>query len=335
MKIRLLLALLFSATLLQASKPKLYTPTPTVEYTSIPAPSRLPYNVSLEVSYAPAPELLATWKDRKIKDDLVAQHCQAVIAAITRDITTCGLFENIVAAGDPQATYKVKLACQTVQTDTKLSLKVTAEFSRTSDGVKEWTFAHAMDLGPAKGPHEDFSAMLRTAMILLRSEIAQGFTLKLNQEKEKAQINAIHAASLADLLVCSDPNTKIARERNHALVAAKNDQLPALLRDKKTDELSALVTKIEQTILDLDHEAEVAKDKAQESAAGGASSRGGGEARPMPDQVNPRARGFGHAANPGPSLDELRCLAISYRERIELLKPIAAAIKEEIANRNR
>jgi hypothetical protein len=32
---------------------------------------------------------------------------------------------------------------------------------------------------------------------------------------------------------------------------------------------------------------------------------------------------------------ELRGLAISYRERIELLKPILTALKEEIANRNR
>ena len=67
--------------------------------------------------------------------------------------------------------------------------------------------------------------------------------------------------------------------------------------------------RIEQTILDLNHECEVAKDQAQQSVAGA-------------------------TANPS-SIDELRGLAICYRERIELLKPIAAALKEEIANRGR
>jgi hypothetical protein len=78
--------------------------------------------------------------------------------------------------------------------------------------------------------------------------------------------------------------------------------------------------KIEQTILDLNHECEVAKDRAQQAAA------------------NPEAsssRGRGQSGARGLSVDELRDLSISYRERIELLKPIAAALKEEIANRNR
>ena len=331
-----LTALLLCASLAQASKPKLYTPTDTVDYPVVAAPSRLPLTVSIEATYEPDAELLATWKTKKIKDDAIEKHRQAVVAAITRDISSCGLFENVVAPGDPAASYKAKFICQTVQSATTLTLKVTAEFTRTADGVKEWTFVHAMDLGPAKGPHEDFSFMLRPTMIFLRGDISQGVNQKLKQEKEKAQIAAIHAASLAELLVASDPNTNIARERNRAIVAAKNAQLPAILREKKTEELSALVTKIEQTILDLDHEAELAKDKAQDSAANGATARGGGDGgRPMPDQMITRARGFGHAANQGPSLDELRDLSISYRERIELLKPIAAAIKDEIANRNR
>ena len=119
----------------------------------------------------------------------------------------------------------------------------------------------------------------------------------------------IARASLPDLLVSSDKTESQARERNRALVAAKNQQLPAILREKKTEELSDLAVKIEQTILDLNHECEVTKDRAQQSVAGETGS-----------QTN---------------LDELRGLAISYRERIELLKPILTALKEEIANRNR
>jgi hypothetical protein len=83
--------------------------------------------------------------------------------------------------------------------------------------------------------------------------------------------------------------------------------LPTLLRDSKTSDLTALVIKIEQTILDLNHESELTKDHAQQVATDGR----------------------------GRQLDGIRGLGISYNERIELLKPIAAALKEEIANRNR
>jgi hypothetical protein len=100
-----------------------------------------------------------------------------------------------------------------------------------------------------------------------------------------------------------------------------------MLREKKTDELSALVVKIEQTMLDLNHECEVAKDQAQQSVADN------GIPRDTADIT--RARGQAAAGMRAHDLDELRGLAISYRERIELLKPISAALKEEIANRNR
>jgi hypothetical protein len=107
--------------------------------------------------------------------------------------------------------------------------------------------------------------------------------------------------------VASDATESQARERNRAIITAKNTQLPALLRDSKTGDLTALVIKIEQTILDLNHESELAKDHAQRVATDGR----------------------------GRQLDGIRGLGISYQERIELLKPIAAALKEEIANRNR
>jgi len=131
------------------------------------------------------------------------------------------------------------------------------------------------------------------------------------QQEQAAQAEAglLAKASLSDLLAGADRSVVFARARNRALVAARELQLPTILRDLKTDELSALVVKIEQTILDLDHECEVAKDQTQQPVAGAAAG----------------------AAN----LDELRGLAICYRERIELLKPILSVLKEEIANRAR
>jgi tetratricopeptide (TPR) repeat protein len=104
------------------------------------------------------------------------------------------------------------------------------------------------------------------------------------------------------------PELLASSEKTEAIVAAKRQQLPGILRDRKTDELSVLAVKIEQTILDLNHESEVAKDHAQQVTATNGDPK---------------------------QSDELRGLSISYRERIELLKPIAAAIKDEIANRNR
>jgi tetratricopeptide (TPR) repeat protein len=118
----------------------------------------------------------------------------------------------------------------------------------------------------------------------------------------------ITKASLSNLLLSSDKTESNARERNRAIIAAKNQQLPAILRDSKAAELSALVVKIEQTILDLNHESEVAKDRAQQATATNGDAR---------------------------QIEELRGLTISYRERIELLKPILTALKEEIANRGR
>jgi tetratricopeptide (TPR) repeat protein len=111
---------------------------------------------------------------------------------------------------------------------------------------------------------------------------------------------------LEDLLKAGDPSVAVARWRNRTLVEAKNTLLPNLLRDSKTRELSGLVTKIEQLILDLSHESEVAKDRAQQAV-----EKGSGTAA-------------GH-----------RELSLIYKERIEVLKPILAAIKEEIANRSK
>src|ERR1019366_3896809 len=137
----------------------------------------------------------------------------------------------------------------------------------------------------------------------------RAMSAKINEQVTFAKFHAeVTKASLSDLFVSSEKTEAQARERNRAIIAAKNQQLPGILRDKKTDELSALVVKIEQTILDLNHESEVAKDRAQQTTATNGDAR---------------------------QLEELRGLTISYRERIELLKPILTALKEEIANRNR
>lgn len=130
---------------------------------------------------------------------------------------------------------------------------------------------------------------------------------RLIPAREKALAD-LKLAPLVDLLVSSDSSVAMARERNRCIVAAKVGQLPGMLRSWSSAKLTDLVVKLEQTILDLNHEAEVANDGAQRAAA---------------SEGNP-AR-----------IDALRGLAISYRERVELLKPILASVKEELANRSR
>jgi tetratricopeptide (TPR) repeat protein len=108
------------------------------------------------------------------------------------------------------------------------------------------------------------------------------------------------------LLRAKESAAEVGRWRNRTLIEAQDQLLPKLLRDSKTPELAALATKIEQTILDLAHENELAKDRAELAIAN--NSTGAAE------------------------VDEL---ALIYRERIALLKPILATIKDEIANRQK
>ena len=77
------------------------------------------------------------------------------------------------------------------------------------------------------------------------------------------------------------------------------------LHGRKTAELVDLTVKMEQVILDLEHEAELAMGSAQ------------GE------------------AGEGNSAQRYREWALVYKERISILRPMLSAIKEEIANRGK
>jgi len=121
--------------------------------------------------------------------------------------------------------------------------------------------------------------------------------------------SSFEGAPFEKLLASKDAAPGEARARNVALLNAKNQSLPSLLRDKKNADLAALTTRVEQVILDLNHESETSKDRAQQVV-----ERGSGGAN---------------------QVAEMRELAVAYKERIEILKPILAAIKEETANRNK
>jgi hypothetical protein len=94
------------------------------------------------------------------------------------------------------------------------------------------------------------------------------------------------------------------RWSNGILLEAKNRSLEKLLREESRTTLLGLATRIEKSILDLNEQAERAKDRAQAMVEKG-------EGDPLPE----------------------RELSILCRQRIEVLKPILAAIKQEVAAR--
>ncbi|TSK04257.1 MAG: hypothetical protein FPO08_18160 [Geobacter sp.] len=93
------------------------------------------------------------------------------------------------------------------------------------------------------------------------------------------------------------------RWSNKVLLKAKNRSLPGLLQQKSTPDLLDLITQVENSFLDLNRMAETAKDRAQKAVADGGD---GGTARE---------------------------LSLTCRERGDILKPILAAMKQEVARR--
>ena len=405
---------------------------PSAHVVFVPTPSSLHISgcARLEVTYDPAPEILSKWAEHGVGEAVIARHRAEVIAALTRDLTDSGLFASVLSTpGDLKADFTLKAHCEIHNAASDHVVRVSLELFDASAGGVVASVEREATLGPGSGPGPSLEKALPDLMHLLREGLARQLEHRRLLEAELAEIANAHKAPLADLiLVSSETNPIIARERNRALVAAKDEQLPGMLRDWKTDRLSALVVKGEQSVLDLNHECEVAKDKAQQNVAEGsvvstapdnpmAGSRlrslqgqmglpaqpapvhpkgflgittaGGGagalvksifanspaaqaglkagdiivsvDNQPVPTadallsclaQVSPgtsmhlvlKRSGTEQAVDVamGPRLENtlsptetLRDLSISYRERIELIKPVLAAIRGEIENRNR
>ncbi|MEN6474521.1 MAG: hypothetical protein ABFD81_10950 [Syntrophaceae bacterium] len=122
----------------------------------------------------------------------------------------------------------------------------------------------------------------------------------------KVVVRSVDEPPLADFidtpdLTAADRNALL-RWSNGVLLDAKNRSLPKILSEESRDGLLSLVTRIEQAILDLSEKAEQAKDRAQRILEKG-------EGDPDPE----------------------RELSLLCRQRIEILKPILAAIKQEAA----
>jgi hypothetical protein len=269
--------------------------------------TRIDATAVLHINHTLSPEVRAKWKQWMNNDANIDNYAKAVVNIIANDIVESGIFTQVVPNA-PAPDFIINITSEErMQPGGKLAVQfelLTPDQKVISRHARETALGMTMTTYNMK-------TALPAVMTALKADLLADLMNHFRQIQQKttlAQAAAFEQAALPDLLVSADRTVDLARARNRALVAAKITQLPVLLRDKKTDELSGLVVKIEQTILDLNHESEVAKDRAQQAMA-----------------------------NNGPAgqIDELRGLTISYRERIELLKPILAALKEEIANRNR
>ena len=291
------------------------------------SPVQIDATATVEVTDTMTPALDARLGKGQYYNDYRA----AVVALIRSDMDKSGLFARIIRPVDgAQPDYRIKIT-SVEDCPARYSIRVRMQAFDGATGKE--TSDHAAE---ASAPillgltFDKRNPYLQRIMTELKAALAADLQQDQNIKKSKKPLSqdetdSLSKASLAELLVSVDKSELLARERNRALIAAKNQQLPAILRDKKTDELAALVTKIEQTILDLNHECEVAKDRAQQSVADNGTPR----------DTSDNKRGRATATVRVQNIDDLRGLAICYRERIELLKPVLGAIKEEIANRNR
>ncbi len=123
-----------------------------------------------------------------------------------------------------------------------------------------------------------------------------------NGVPSKVVVRAVEEPPLEDFIDIQENSVAGMRWSNEMLLEAKNRSLGKLLKEKTGDELLALATRIEKTILDLSGLAEQAKDRAQTIVEKG-------QGNPAPD----------------------RELSVLFRQRIEILKPVLAAIKQGAA----
>jgi hypothetical protein len=269
--------------------------------------TRIDTDVVLRVSHTLTPEMRAKWKQWLSNDQSIDNYRQAAVNVIAHDIVQSGLFTR-VEPSMPAPDFIVQIwSEERMSPQPTLALRV-----EVLNSAQQVISTHTREgrLGTTLKDY-NLKLVLPKLMAALKADMMTDLLAYIHQRQqqaEQAQAAVFEKAALPELLTAADRSVNLARERNRAIIAAKNQQLSGILRDKKTDELSALVVKIEQTILDLNHESEVAKDRAQQTTATNGDAR---------------------------QLEELRGLTISYRERIELLKPILTALKEEIANRNR
>lgn len=294
-----------------------------------PAPTRLNARARVECRAGMAPDFAEFWNANfHFSEQTTANYLEAVRGVLADAVRESGLFAREAPGGmaTPEVLVKVRfelfdakvlrgrLTLQVVDPATGRDIcrpvgerALGPEMTRDGRGFsyERSQFRARTILGVIT---EATRNTLQVMLPRLEAALVEPVNDHLDRPAREKAAAALQSAPLAELLVATDPSVELARARNHALIAAKIRQLPGLLQTTGTDGLTDLAVRIEQLMLDLDHAGAMNNDRAQRILAAKGNSR---------------------------QVDTLRGLAVCYRERIELLKPIATAIKEEIANRSR
>lgn len=396
-----------------------------VAYEPLASPGTVPKTARLEIHYTMTPPLRTYWEKSFNTEQNILNYVSAATAMLARDLTDTGLFAAVVRDQTPA---DFRLVLDFTEGLEGKSFFWTIKLSvRPPTGDEVFYSREITHRWPAGDQTRQWQVSMPQIMRVLKEGVVGGWQQSQQIERQRAEeqmVASFSSMKLEDLLASSDRSVTAARERNRALIAAKTTELPGLVRESRTSALTALIVRIEQTILDLNHEAEVAKDRAQQAAAagvsaplttpmGGAAVEGylgaelgvlsdarrqelglpagvpvvmvaramtGGpaekagllpgdallEANDRPVASVPALVGLVRQSGPGATLrlkvlrdgqsferpvvlgsrpagqdpaaenplEQWRGLAISYRERIELLKPILEALKQEVARRN-
>jgi hypothetical protein len=252
---------------------------------------------------------------RRIDDDKSFR--AAVAHAIQNDIKQANLFFNTYSQNRPESVPKDGLLTATTH---PADMKVMVEAAYTSPNPDRFYFTVTFKVADGASPtvlksytrtfdlHSASKKAVRRAMPEMLHELKEELVRDLdgvNLKYISGRGIPADSPNFEGLLVAKELAIGAGRDRNRTLIAAQTVSLPHILQADKTSELVALKVKFEQTMYDLEHESEVAKDLAQSEAAAGSDA------------------------------EQARELSLVYRERLEILKPMLSSINEEIANRGK
>ncbi|MBI2931317.1 MAG: hypothetical protein HYY16_06675 [Planctomycetes bacterium] len=137
--------------------------------------------------------------------------------------------------------------------------------------------------------------------ILLNQKLFRVQATFENGLPSKVDTQLIHAPALDDVLVVQDASAWRVRARNQALVLAKDRTLPRLLRDATTQEIKGLAQRVEEVTAGVEREHQGIQERVQQA--------------------------------PQDDVDAVKELAQAYRQRLDAVKAMLAAIQAELAKR--
>jgi hypothetical protein len=287
-------------------------------YKPKPAVMRMQANVVVTVTYTMPTEATALWKRWGNSDASIENYEQAFRNVIFDDMAQSKLFNRV----DREETAQ----------DTDLLIQIRLEDEAARHEIMSMTVLDPATKGSIKAYHKEAvpglfeTHWIRDLMADLKSNLISDFkdvdfarrrqlaeeerTRRLKLAEEARQLEISRKTDLDESgkeLFKLQPDEQFSvSQATEFLITWKNRHLANVLRNSPTAELRNYVDQIEHTILQATDASEKEKDEAQRLIAGG--------------------------ANGAPGHTDL---ARAYALRIEVLKPILAAIKEEIANRAR